>query len=609
MAESAAYNAALAIAVGLAAYSIATRLMVPSIVLLLAAGVLIGPDGFGLLSPTAFGSGALDLVTLAVMIILFEGGLGLRLEDLRQQRRALLLLLTVGGATSMVVGMLAARLVLDFPWSTAALYGALVIVTGPTVVTPLMSRLTVSRPVRELLISEGVLIDPLGAIVGLVILEYIVGEHGAWGAGAAVVARLGIGAVVGAAAGIAVTVALRRRWIPLELWNPAVLAAALITGTLASRLSPEAGLMAVVAQGMVMANNGLHEMQRLRRFNEEITVVLLGFLFVLLAANLPLAAVAALGWPAVLVVACVAWVARPLAVAVCTIGSVLSPGERAFVAWICPRGIVAASVAGLFRIRLDEAGLAGGTQLEALIFITVALTVTVQGLSAGRMARALRIDVDAIRGTLIIGADAVGRLLARVLAAWERQVALLDRSAGLCRLAVRDGLTVYQGDALSPETLEDAGARYADTVLAATGNVELNTLIAVTVRRQFRVPRVLAVDEPARRPGTDHPFPGSFPGLEEMNRALRLRTVHLEHRAVDASLAGTRVLDLSYGPSEFALLRVDVEGRAFVASAEQRLAAGETLVCARIGEEPSGLDKIVGLRRMVAADAPPRGDD
>lgn len=600
MPDTAAYNAALALAAGVAAVTVADRLAIPSIVLLLLTGVAIGPDGLSLLSPSALGSGRGDLVTLGVAIILFEGALGLRLGDLRLQQRPLLLLLTVGGVLSMATGAVAAHALLDVSWTTAVLYGALVIVTGPTVVTPLMSRLTVSRPVRELLVSEGVLIDPLGAIAALVVLEYAIGQQGAWSAAGALVTRLGIGAAVGTAAGALAAVALRRGWVPDDLWNPVVLASALITGAVASRLSPEAGLMAVVAQGIAMANSGLRQVQQLRRFNEEITVLLLAFLFVMLAADLPLREVAALGWRGLAVVAILLWVARPLSVLICTAGSALSVRERLFIAWICPRGIVAASVAGLFRIRLDAAGARGGTELEALIFVTVALSVTLQGLTAGAVARRLGIDLEAARGTLIVGAGPFGRLLARTLSVSDRQVALVDRSSAMCRQALREELTVYRGDALAPETLEDAGARYADTLLAATSNVELNVLIADTARREFRVPRALAVDEPARREGTDHPFPGAFPGVEEIEHQLHVGGVQLEAYEAEAGWTAAPLGDLPYGPAAFAL-RLDHAGWSFVASASQTIAAGDRLVCARWGAGPPALAAVPGLRLVDVA--------
>jgi NhaP-type Na+/H+ or K+/H+ antiporter len=579
--EPSFYHAAVAIAFGMAAQSLAIRLAVPSIVLLLATGVAIGPDGLRLLDPNALGHARTDLVTLAVTVILFEGGLALRVEDLRRQQRSLALLLTVGAAISMIVGAAAAHFILGFSWTMASLYGALMIVTGPTVVTPLLTRLTLDRTVRELLIGEAVLIDPIGAIVAIVAAQYVVGESGMWQAGWLVIVRLAVGGTLGAAAGAALTAALRRGWVPEGLRNPMVLALVLLVAAAASQVSSEAGLMAAVAQGVVMANAGIPELGRLRQFKEEVTLLLLSFMFVLLAADLQVREVAALGWGALLVVAVLVWVARPLAVFVCTRGNGLTRAQQLFVSWICPRGIVAAAVAGLFGIILQDAGVAGGNQLEALVFVTVALTVTLQGLTARPIAGLLGVDLPELSGTLIVGADQLGRLLARLLQSFDRQVALMDVNPVHCREARGAGLSVYAGDALSVEALEEAGARYADTVLAVTRNQELNVLIAQRVQANFRAERVLALAERAETHDTLSPFPGQFPGVDEVNYQLHSGQARITEYAVAANnWIGRGLADLPYAPGEFALL-LRRRDRIYIASAQWTLSEEDRLLCLR----------------------------
>jgi NhaP-type Na+/H+ or K+/H+ antiporter len=599
--QTAFYQAAVAVALGMAAQTIAVRLTIPSIVILLVTGVLAGPDGVGLLDPAVLGTARTELVALAVTVILFEGGLALRLEYLRHQQRSLTLLLTVGGLISMAAGAAAAHALLDMPWTLAALYGALVIVTGPTVVTPLLSRLTLDRGVRELLISEGVLIDPIGATVAIVAADYVVGHSHVLEAGWLVLARLGVGGVLGAVAGIALAAALRRHWIPNDLRNPAVLGAVLLISGLASRLSSEAGLMAAVVQGVVMANTGLRELERLRQFKEEISVLLLSFMFVLLAAGLRLDAVRALGWQALGVVAVLIWVARPLAVFVCTIGSGLSLPQRLFVAWICPRGIVAAAVAGLFSILLPEAQVPGGDRLEALVFVTVAATVTLQGLSAGLVARLLGVDLQNLQGTIIVGADRLGRLLAHLLVTAGRQVVLVDASLRYCRAAQRQGLSVYHGDALDLDTWEEAGARYADTVVALTRNVELNTLIGQRVRDNFRVERILTLGEESGVKNNDTPFPRVFPGVDEVNRDIadgRARLI--EYEITESEWAGKSLAELPYGSGEFALV-LQRRDQTYVAAATQSVAAGDRLLCLQAVAEASPLADVFTVVRTTAA--------
>lgn len=602
MKETILYSAALAVALGMAAQTVAVRFALPSIVLLLGIGVVIGPDVFGLLDPAVFGGARTDLVALAVTIILFEGGLALRIEDLRRQQRSLTLLLTLGSVISMAGGTLAAHFLLGMPWTTATLYGSLMIVTGPTVVTPLLSRLTVDRPVRELLISEGVLNDPIGAIIAIVALEYALGYHGMWETGRIVATRLLLGAAVGAGVGIAVGWLLRHRWVEDDLWNPVVLASVLLAAAFASRVSAESGLMTAVTQGVVMANMGIRELRRLQKFNEEMTIVLLSFIFILLAADLPLSEVRALGWPAVGVVVVLAWVARPLSVFACTAGSNLSLAQRAFLSWVCPRGIVAASVASLFGIFLTEAKIPGGSQLEALVFVTVALTVTVQGLTIGPVARLLGVDLPSMSGTMIIGAHPFARMLARVLLAYGRQVVLVDRSTTFCRAATEEGLPVFNGDALSVDVLEEAGARYVDAMLAATTNNELNTLVAERMRDNFHFERIFAVaDEPslAAHHLEFQVFPGNFSGPDDANRAIRQGQLRIVEYAIEGEEVTGRSLDtLPYASDEFALF-LRTRERTFLASADQTLSAGDRLLCASLRQEKSPLASLFTRVRFL----------
>lgn len=607
MTTDALYPAALALAAGMAAQTVAVRLSIPSIVCLLAGGVLLGPDGLGLFDPAVFGRARTDLVNLAVTVILFEGGLALEMERLRHLQRSLLLLLTLGAAISMVGGTLAAHMLLGLPWSIAALYGSLMIVTGPTVVTPLLSRLTVNRRVRELLIGEGVLIDPIGAIVAIAAAEYVVGDHAILAAsGWLVVVRLVVGGATGIVGGLALALAMRRRWIADDLINPFVLGIVLLTASWASRVSPEAGLMAAVAQGIVLANAGLRGLRSLREFKEALTVLLLSFIFIILAANLRLREVQALGWNALIVVGVLVWIARPLAVFIATIGSSLTVPERLFVTWICPRGIVAAAVAGLFRILLTHADIPGGRQLEALVFVTVGVTVTLQGLTAGRVARLLKVDVLTLRGTIIVGADRFARLMARLLSAHGRQVAMIDRSARLCRVARGEGFSVYEGDALSLDTLDEAGARYADTVVAMTRNPELNALVRQRVRNNFRVERVLAVveDPEATAPNNPRLFPGDFPDMDELNRLLSVGQLVVAAYEVPPEAAGQPLGQLPFGPGEFAVLLA--RGNAVLtATSDTIVSAGALLWCLRPTQGASPLADVLTLLRELPARTSP----
>lgn len=605
------FQAAIALAVGLAAQAIAVRWRMPSILLLLVAGAAVGPDIAGWFHPKLLGSARTDLVQLAVTIILFEGGLGLTFHDLRRLQRPLALLLTLGAAISMALGTLAARLLLDMPWSVASLYGALMIVTGPTVVTPLLARVTVDRPLRDLLISEGVLVDPLGAVVAIALGELVVGEVEGWGASQAVAVSWSVGILVGVVAGRLTVEMLRREWFPEGLRNPFVFAMVLGAAALAGHLAPEAGLMAAVVQGIVVGNARLRELEKLRQFKEEMTVILLSFLFVFLAAELPLRKVVQLGWRGVAVVAVVAWVARPLAVFACTAGGGFSLRQKLFLSWISPRGVVAASVAGFFGIVLSEKGVPGGHSLEALVFVTVALTVAFQSLTARRMARVLRVDSPVLEGAMIVGANHFSRLIAWGLAATGRHALLIDQNPALCRSAQAEGFAVLHADALSMAILEEAGARYCDTLITATSNTELNLLVVQRVRDNFRIQQTLAVDnQRGARSETEanSPFPGAFTGVYETQRRLRREGLRLVDYVVEAGDAvGTRLADLPYGEEEFALI-LQRRGRAMVATGEQKLAEEDHLVCLDGSREPGPLASLlkVEAEEVVRAGVRPR---
>ena len=585
MTETAIGVTALALMAGTIAQAVAARLGIPSIVLLLATGVVLGPDLLGALDPAALAGGRETIISLAVTIILFEGGLALDLDRLRRQQRSLLLLVTAGGLISMIVGMLAARFLVGFSWPVALLYGSLMIVTGPTVVTPLLSRLRVERRLRELLISEGVLIDPLGAIVALVAAEWVVGSAGIFESGWLVVLRMGLGFAAGLGSGLVLSWILKRRWIPEDLVNPLVLGVTLAVAAFASELSAEAGLMAAVAQGVTMANRQVPNIGKLRDFKEVLTLILLAFLFVILAADLRLENVRALGSGALLAVAALIWVARPLGVLVATWGSEMPLRERAFAAWICPRGIVAAAVAGLFHLLLERSGIPGGAELEALVFVTVAATVTLQGLTAKPVARLLGVDFPSLLGTVIIGADAFSRRVGSLLTELGRPVVLVDRNPALCRRAKAVELLAIEGDALSVETLEGAGARYADVIMALTANSALNDLALQKARENFLAERYLGLgsadvaDEDGNRP-TKVLFPGDFPGITEASRLTRLDKLQILTHPVQASAAaGQRLRDLPFATGEFAL--VLVRGEAVqIATGDLLLSPGDQLYTA-----------------------------
>lgn len=487
---------ALALAAGMLAQALARHLRVPGIVLLLGAGVLLGPDLVGVVRPDVLGTTLRSLVGFAVAVILFEGGMNLNLRRLRREALAIRRLVTLGAAVTTLGGALAAHYVLDWSWATSVLFGTLVIVTGPTVITPLLRRIRVQPKVATVLEAEGVLGDAVGAITAVVALEVVLefASHapgmsvalGAWG----LFARLGTGVLLGVVGGALIAGLLRfRHVVPDGLENVVTLSLALVLYQVSDALYHESGIAAVTVAGMVVGNVRTRALDELREFKEQLTVLLIGMLFVLLAADIRIDEVRALGWPGVLTVAVLMFVVRPANVLASTWGSDLALRERAFLSWLAPRGIVAAAVSSLFAQSLDGAGIDGGSELRALVFLVIAVTVTLQGLSGGLVARLLKVSRGENRGFLILGAGDLGRAIARTLIEAKEEVVLLDTSDFACRAAQDEGLRVLHGSGLDERVLLRAGADGRAGALAVTPNEEVNLLFARNVMDEYRVPR------------------------------------------------------------------------------------------------------------------------
>ncbi|MEL7522853.1 MAG: sodium:proton antiporter, partial [Cyanobacteria bacterium J06553_1] len=365
---------------GISAQIVGEYLKVPSIVFLLIFGILLGSSSLDILHPQDLGVGLEVLVALSVAIILFEGGLNLELRELGKVSGSLRNLVTIGTLITLIGGGMAAHWLAEFPWSIAFLYASLVVVTGPTVIGPLLKQVRVDRQVATLLEGEGVLIDPVGAILAVVVLNTILNTNAApLDIMSGLLLRLGIGSVVGGLGGWLLGLLLKQtNSISDELKNLVVLAGVWGLFGLSQTLRSESGLMATVVAGIVVKASALPEERLLKRFKGQLTVLCVSVLFILLAADLSIASVFALGWGSVLAVAVLMVVVRPISVAVCTWNSDLNWRQKAFLAWVAPKGIVSASVASLFAILLTEKGINGGDAIKALVFLTILMTVFFQ---------------------------------------------------------------------------------------------------------------------------------------------------------------------------------------------------------------------------------------
>jgi len=491
-AVSPAFTVVLALAVGIATQSMARHLRIPGIVLLLLAGAALGPDGLGWVEPRALGESLFTLVDLAVAVILFEGGLNLEIASLRRQQRPIRLLVTIGPLITILGGGLACRLALGWPWMASLLFGGLVAVTGPTVVTPLVRGLRLRPRVATVLEAEGVLVDPIGAILAVLLLELAVagGAESMAGGAWALVARLSFGTLAGGIGGLALGALLRvRRLVPEGYENVLVLSGVLLLFQSCEELVSHSGLLAVALAGVTVGNLRTRVDRDLREFKEELTALLIGMLFVLLAADVRLTEVRALGWRGIAVVGALVIAIRPLCVWVSTLGSDLTRGERGLVAWIAPRGIVAAAVASITAVTLDAAGHGGGAELRALVFLTIAATVLLAGLTAAPVARLLGQQLPGRETVAILGAQGLGLALARELSRAGNPVVFLDSNPESSRRAEEAGFPVVFGNALLERTLLRARFDEVATVIGLTPNQILNSVFVSRARDQFRVER------------------------------------------------------------------------------------------------------------------------
>ncbi len=482
---------ALALGCGVLSQVAAAYLRIPSIVVLFAAGLLLGPEALGWVDPDLLGKGLFAVVSLSVAVILFEGALNLNVGQIRREGAVIRSLVTTGALVTWLGAALAARWILGWSWSLSLLFGAIAIVTGPTVIGPLLRSLRVRPAIATVLEAEGVLIDPIGAIVAALTLEFVVAPSADSLATSALglLPRLAFGTAAGAATGWLVALVLRRRRIEAEgLDVLVVLGAVLVLFTVCNEVLSESGILAVVAAGVAMANLPVRLPPGLREFKGYLTEGLIGLLFVLLAADVGVSEMAALGAGGVLTVVALIVVVRPLDVLASTWGSGLSVPERAFVAWLAPRGIVAAAVASFAAASLEAHGQPGGAELRALVFLTIAVTVVLLGGLGPLVARLLGVRAPERDAFVVLGADEVGLALADELRAGGRTVVFLDSNPDHCRMAQERGWPVVFGNALEERTLARARPEQAVAVVGTTPNETVNSLFVREARQRFRVP-------------------------------------------------------------------------------------------------------------------------
>lgn len=481
MTEDILLKLAAILVLGVLSQWLAWRAHIPSILILLLAGFAVGPIT-GLIDPDELlGELFLPLVGLSVAIILFEGGLSLKFSDLPHAGRVITRLIIVGGAITAAATALAAHLIVGLDAEVSIVLGAILIVTGPTVIIPLLEQVKPSGRVSAILRWEGIVIDPVGAVLALLVYEaLLVGdtEQATVHALSSLVQTLAAGGLIGAAAGGLIAFLFARYLVPDSLQNPMTMAFVVAAYTLSNEIQEESGLLATVVMGLVLANQRFVTVRHIVHFKESIRVLLLAGLFIVLAARLSIdeledaVSLESLAFLAVVIV-----FIRPAAVFLSTIGTPLTWQERVFVAWMAPRGIVAASVASVFSLRLlAEGGNEDAAMLVPLTFLVIVGTITVYGLSAGPLAQRLGLAARKLKGLIIVGGQSWAREIATVLKAQGVDVMLIDSNRDNVRLARLAGLQAVQANILAEYTPSELDLTGIGALLAMTPNDEVNSL-------------------------------------------------------------------------------------------------------------------------------------
>ncbi len=490
---------ALIACVGLLVQWAAWRFRIPAIVLLTIASFVVG-SATGLVDPSRdFGVLLEPFVQLAVAVILFEGGLNLRFHELRQAGGGVRRLISTGLILSFGLGALAAHYIGQLSWPVAIEFGAIIVVTGPTVILPLLRQARLRARTASLLKWEGIVNDPVGALLAVVVFEYFVlggGNSAGYELAAVVILTVVFAGALGWYTGQMLGAAYRRGLVPEYLKGPGMLAAVLGSYALGNLMLEEAGLLTVTALGIALGIANLPSIDELRRFKEYMTIALVSGLFIVLTADLDPALLAELDWRGAALIAALIFAVRPLAVFLATIRTDLDWQERILLGWVAPRGIAAAAVAATFSTRMFEAGYADASKLLPLVFALIVTTVVLHGFSIGWLARHLNLASRRSDGLIIVGASPWSIDLAGKLIEIEVPALVVDASWHRLRPARLAGVNNHFGQIVSESADEILDISSMGYVLAATDNDAYNALVCTRFSSEFNRNAVFQIPMP-----------------------------------------------------------------------------------------------------------------
>lgn len=488
---------------GIVAQWVAWRLKLPSILPLILIGLLVGPistlytaDGAKLIEPIWNGQkglfpgeGLYYFVSLAISIILFEGGLTLKLSEVSNVGPVITKLITLGTVITFFGAGVATHFIFGLSWQISFLFSALIIVTGPTVIAPILRNIPLKKDVSAVLKWEGILIDPIGALVAVIVYEFIsVGEGHAYTQQALVDFGkiLLFGTTFGFTFAHGLAAAIKRNLIPHYLLNVASLSTVLLVFVVSDVFAHESGLLAVVVMGLVLGNIDLPNIKELLYFKESLSVLLISILFILLAANINLEDMQRIySWKTALLFGIVVFLIRPLGVFLSTHGSGLRPNEKLFIGWVGPRGIVAAGIASLFGSKLMARGEAGAEYITPLVFTVVLGTVLLNATTARPFARMVGVFLKRSEGILIVGASKASRLIGQYLQRNNRHVVLIDNNPTNIEKAKALGLEAFTANIYSDALIDNLELTDVGFLVAMTANSEINQYAIEKFKHQF----------------------------------------------------------------------------------------------------------------------------
>lgn len=460
----------------------------PAILFLLLSGLILGP-ATGYLDPDQlFGDLLFPIVSLSVAVILFEGSLTLKIEEIKELKSVVRNLITLGALITWFITAAATHYFFNFEYRLALLFGAVVIVTGPTVIMPMIRSVRPNSKIANVLRWEGIVIDPLGALLAVIVFDFIISSHGENAVGnmlATFSKIILIGLIIGSLSALALGMVLRRRYVPEYLRNVLTLTLVFAVYAVSDLIQHESGLLAVTIMGITLTNLEDTDIEDILDFKESLSVLLISGLFIILAARIEPEMMILAGWPALGVLLTVMFVARPLAVLVSTIGSDLSYKERLLIAWIGPRGIVAAAVAAIFALRLEEAGFPEAGIFVPLVFFIVIGSVVIQSITAKQLAHWLGVREPPPKGLLIIGAGNVARTIGKVLQEEGFKVILTDSNWENTRDARMEGLETYYGNPISEHAERHLDLVGVGKMLGLSGRGNLDALAFLRFKSEF----------------------------------------------------------------------------------------------------------------------------